>query len=132
VAKHLRAAGFEAFTVTMPGLADGSSRSLTLGDVQQSLMQDQSLDAQELLFELLVPHPGGYMLDALDVDTVTAVGIPASYILSEDDRALARPGPEFAARLELTPLLVPGSHESLLTHPAQIAQALIECVKSDR
>ncbi|MEU7145351.1 hypothetical protein ABZ942_38305 [Nocardia sp. NPDC046473] len=35
---------------------------------------------------------GAYFLEALDVPAVTTVGIPAAYILSEEDRVLARPG----------------------------------------
>src|SRR5439155_1857960 len=71
------------------------------------LLGDQPEQTQRLFFELLVPQPGGYFVDALDVPDVTTLGIPAAYVLSENDQALARPGTEFAARLGLTPVLVP-------------------------
>jgi pimeloyl-ACP methyl ester carboxylesterase len=90
------------------------------------LMQDQPEQTQDLFFELLSPQPGGYFLDALDVPDVRSLGIPATYLLSEDDRALARPGTVFAARLGLTPVIVPGSHESMLTHPDALTKAILE------
>jgi hypothetical protein len=76
-------------------------------------------------FELLVRQPGGYFLDPLDVDDVTTLGVSAEYILSEDDRVLARPGAEFASRIGLTSVLVPGGHESMLTRPDEVAEALL-------
>ena len=82
--------------------------------------------AQDLFFELLLPQPGGYFTDPLDVGDVTTLGVPAGYVLSEDDRALARPGAEFAARIGLTPLMVPGGHESMLTRPDEVTAALLK------
>lgn len=73
-------------------------------------MPEADEQARDLFFELLVQLPGGYFLDPLDVDDVTTLGVPAGYVLSEDDRALARPGAEFASRIGLTPVLVPGGH----------------------
>jgi pimeloyl-ACP methyl ester carboxylesterase len=93
--------------------------------VQQMFMQGVAEEAQRMLTELLTPHPGGYFLDALDVPQVTELGIPILYVLAEHDRALARPGAECAARLGLTPVLVPGTHESLLTHPDEVAEAIL-------
>ena len=52
--------------------------------------------------------------------------VPAGYILSEDDRALARPGTEFAARIGLTPVMVPGGHDSMLTRPDEVTEALLK------
>jgi pimeloyl-ACP methyl ester carboxylesterase len=91
-----------------------------------TLMPDANKQAQDLLFELLVPQPGGYFLDPIDVGDVTALGVPAGYVLSEDDQALARPGTEFAARIGLTPLMVPGGHLSMLTRPDEVAKALLK------
>ncbi|MBE1489646.1 alpha/beta fold hydrolase [Plantactinospora soyae] len=97
----------------------------TLEFVQQIFMQDVAEDAQRLLAELLVPHPGAYFLDALDVPDVTTLGIPTRYLLGEHDHALPRPGAEFAARLGVEPVLVPGTHEGLLTHPDAVADAIL-------
>lgn len=81
---------------------------------------------RDLFFELLVPQPGGYFTDPIDVGDVTSLGVPAGYVLSEDDRALARPGTEFAARIGLTPVMVPGGHESMLTRPDEVTTALLK------
>ena len=91
------------------------------------LLPGQSEQVHQLVFELLQPHPGGYFLDALDVSDVTTIGMKAIYILSEDEGGvLARPGAEFAARLGLTPVIVPGGHDSMLTHPDELAEALLK------
>jgi len=89
-------------------------------------MPEADKGAQDLFFELLVPQPGGYFLDPINVGDVTTLGVPADYILSEDDRALARPGTEFAARIGLTPVMVSGGHQSMLTRPDEVAKALLE------
>jgi pimeloyl-ACP methyl ester carboxylesterase len=97
----------------------------TLEFVRRLFMQDVAEDAQRLLAELLTPQPCGYFLDALDVPDMVTLGIPTQYILSEDDHALPRPGPEFAGRLGLEPVMVPGSHEGMLTHPDAVAEAIL-------
>lgn len=90
------------------------------------LLPGLSDDAHQLLFELLQPQPGAYFLDALDVPDVVSIGLRAAYVLSEDDGGvLARPGQEFAARLGLTPVMVPGGHDAMLTHPDELAAALL-------
>jgi pimeloyl-ACP methyl ester carboxylesterase len=110
------------------GLIDASPTraiSPTLQFVQGIFMQDVDEGTQRLVADLLTPQPGAYFLDALDVPTVAELGIPALYVLGEDDRALPRPGAEFAARLGLEPVMVPGTHEGLLTHPDEVAQAIL-------
>jgi len=91
------------------------------------LVPDLPEAAQRLFYELLVPQPGAYFLEALDVDDVTTLGLPVAYVLSENDLALARPGEELAARIGLTPLMVPGGHQSMLTRPDEVAEALLKC-----
>ena len=108
--------------------AIAASRDGTIGLVRGQvpmLMPEADEQARDLFFELLVPQPGGYFLDPLEVDDVTTLGVPAGYVLSEDDRALARPGAEFASRIGLTPVLVSGGHESMLTRPDEVARALL-------
>lgn len=79
----------------------------------------------DLLFELLEPVPGRYYTDALDLPDLTTLGIELTYLLSENDQVLARPGTEFAARIGLSPIIVPGGHDGMLTHPDAIAEALL-------
>ena len=98
---------------------------LPLEAVQAGLMPGEPAALQELVFALALPQPGGYMIDALDLPAVTEIGLRAAYLLGADDRSLARPGAEFAARLGLSPVIVPGGHMALLTRPADIAAALI-------
>ncbi len=91
----------------------------------QGLMPGQPEALQRLVFDQLVPQPGGYMLDAQDLPGVDTLGVPITYVLAENDTALAAPGAELAARVGVQPILVPGSHEALLTHPDDVFKALL-------
>ncbi len=88
-------------------------------------MQGEPPELQQLVFALAVPQPGGYMVDAVDVPPVTDIGFSAAYVLGVHDVALARPGAEFAARIGVEPIMVPGSHMGLLTRPQELADALL-------
>jgi len=98
---------------------------LPLDALRMGLMQDESVELQQLVFALTLPQPGGYMVDVLDVPAVTTIGLDAAYVLGVDDISLARPGAEFAARLGVEPLMVPGSHMAMLSHPESVADAFI-------
>jgi pimeloyl-ACP methyl ester carboxylesterase len=108
-------------------IATSANQTMTapLELVQQMLLQDAAEEVQRLLAELLTPQPGTYFTDALDVATVAELGIPCRYLLGEKDRALFRPGAEFAARIGLKPIMVPGTHQCLLTHPDEVASAIV-------
>lgn len=92
---------------------------------QESLMQDEPERAQRIVFDQLLPQPGGYMLDESQAPEVSALGLPVAYLLGQQDQGLPRPGAEFAAELGVEPTLVPGTHENLLTHPDQVTKALL-------
>jgi pimeloyl-ACP methyl ester carboxylesterase len=96
-----------------------------LDAVQGVLMPGDPAPLQELVSQLLLPQPGGYMTDSLDLPPVTKIGLDAAYVLCADDIALARPGAEFAARLGVDPLVIPGNHMTMLTQPAVVADALL-------
>ncbi len=98
---------------------------LPLDALRMGLMQDESVELQQLVFALTLPQPGGYMVDVLDVPAVTTIGLDAAYVLGVDDISLARPGAEFAARLGVEPLMVPGSHMAMLSHLESVADAFI-------
>ena len=98
---------------------------LGLDAVQGVLMPGDPAPLQELVSQLVLPQPGGYMTGSLDLPPVTKIGLDAAYLLCADDIALARPGAEFAARLGVDPLVVPGNHMTMLTHPAIVADSLI-------
>ncbi|GAB7052308.1 alpha/beta fold hydrolase [Catenuloplanes indicus] len=103
--------------------SSGGTVPIDLGSVQTVLLPGEPEPVQRLVAELLVPHPGAYFLDTLDEATLR---VPARYVLAEDDIALAKPGAEFAARLGVEPVLVPGGHEALLTHPDEVAAAILK------
>jgi hypothetical protein len=96
-----------------------------LDAVQGVLMPGDPALLQELVSQLLLPQPGGYMTGCLDLPPVTKIGLEAAYVLCADDIALARPGAEFAARLGVDPLVIPGNHMTMLTQPAIVADALL-------
>jgi pimeloyl-ACP methyl ester carboxylesterase len=102
--------------------------SVDFDSFRAALMQDEPEELQRLVYDQLVPQPGGYMLDSPDAggEAIRALGIPVTYLLAEHDRALAAPGAELAARAGATPVIVPGTHESLLTHPDDVAKALVQ------
>ena len=102
--------------------------SIPLEAIRGGLMPDEPAALQELVYGLTLPQPGGYMVDALDVPAVTEAGLPAAYLLGSEDISLARPGDEFAARLGISPVMVPGSHMAMLSKPAAIAAALMSVV----
>ena len=89
------------------------------------LMQDEPAELQRLVFDQLTPQPSGYVLESLDVDGVQTLGVPITYLLAERDISLAAPGAELAARLDVKPIMVPGTHEAMLTHPDELAEALL-------
>jgi hypothetical protein len=88
-------------------------------------MQGDPAPLQELVSQMLLPQPGGYMTGSLDLPPVTKIGLDAAYVLCADDISLARPGTEFAARLGVDPLVLPGNHMAMLTRPAIVADALV-------
>jgi pimeloyl-ACP methyl ester carboxylesterase len=96
-----------------------------LDAVQGVLMPGDPASLQELVSQLLLPQLGGYMTGSLNLPPVTKIGLDAAYVQCADDIALARPGAEFAARLGVDPLVVPGNHMTMLTRRAVVADALI-------
>lgn len=90
-----------------------------------AMMPDEPEALQRFVHRLLVPTPGRYLLDALDVPPVIETGIAVTCVLSRDDVAFALPGQEFADRAGVEPVLVPGGHEALLTHPDEVAAAIL-------
>lgn len=92
--------------------------------VEQQLMQGLAPELQRLVADLMSPQPGGYFLGALDIDAA-ALGIPTAYITGDSDLAMPQPGPAFAGRLGVKPIVVPGPHSGMLTHPDEVAHAIL-------
>ena len=115
-------------TAWMRATADASPDGtipLDFASFSTRLMQDEPAELQRLVFDQLTPQPSGFVLDSLDVDGLATLGVPITYLLAQDDIALAAPGAELAARLGVEPIMVPGTHEAMLTHPDEIASALL-------
>lgn len=106
------------------GSPDGTA-ALPFEVFGQVMMQDAPEPAQRIVFDQLLPQPGSYMSDPLDAPEVVTTGVPVAYVLARDDIALPLPGAEFAARLGVEPILVPGTHEAALTHPDDVTTALL-------
>jgi pimeloyl-ACP methyl ester carboxylesterase len=102
-----------------------ASWSLGIDFVKYGLMQGQPEQLQQLVTDLLTPMPRNYLMKPFDIPDVTSLDVDLAYLLGEDDIALPRPGAEFAARIGLEPTMVPGTHNSLLTHPDEVAAAVI-------
>lgn len=84
-----------------------------------------------MVYPLLERQPFHTMNEALDLDEWERLRLPSAYVLSKDDLALP-PGefawaPRFPERLPGAPVIyTPGSHESQLTQPEALAEALIQ------
>lgn len=108
-------------------LIDGSpfgAIAPSLEYVEQLLMHGVAPELQRLVADLMAPQPGGYFLGALDIDAAS-LGIPTAYVTGDRDQAMPQSGPEFAARLGVKPIVVPGTHHGLLTHPDEVATAIL-------
>jgi pimeloyl-ACP methyl ester carboxylesterase len=98
----------------------------TLEYLERELMQGVCADLQRVVADLLTLQPGGYFLGSLDIHPLD-LGIPMVYITGDDDLAMPRPAAESAARIGVQPVVVAGPHNGLLTHPDEVAQAILAC-----
>lgn len=85
-------------------------------------------DASEDVQRLLVPQPMQYFTTAVEPIDPERLGVPATYLLGEDDIGL----PEgeygwkrFADRLGVTPVKAAGSHEACFTRPRELAESFL-------
>jgi pimeloyl-ACP methyl ester carboxylesterase len=118
----------ELFTALAAASGDHSV-SLPFEVWQTAFAQDAAEPIQRLIHDLLVPQPMQYFSEPVRPLDPQAASLPVGYVLSTEDVALP-PGeygwaPRFPARLGVTPVETPGSHESCFTRPAELAQALL-------
>jgi pimeloyl-ACP methyl ester carboxylesterase len=97
----------------------------------QAFMNDASSEAAALVHSTLRGQPFRTFTDEpVGGEAYRHLGIPFEYVFSSEDLAL--PAGEFAwvprmpDRCNTVPRLVPGSHESMLTRPAELARGLLE------
>lgn len=111
----------------LAGASSDNSVAMPLEVWRGGFMQDAGEEAQEVVHALMVPQPYATFTDA--VGEVDHEGVPTSYVTSPDDVALP-PGdfawtPRFPDRLPGTRVVATtGSHESLFTAPAALAEAI--------
>jgi pimeloyl-ACP methyl ester carboxylesterase len=96
---------------------------------QSAFMNDAGEEAQRITHALMVPQPYQYFTETVEPIVPQTLGVPAAYVLSEQDIALP-PGEygwaRFADRLGVMPQSAPGSHEACFTQPAALAEALLK------
>jgi pimeloyl-ACP methyl ester carboxylesterase len=96
----------------------------------ESFMADAGAEAAALVASTLRAQPfRTFSDDAVDGEKYRRLGIPLEYVLSTEDIALP-PGefawaPRMPDRCGVSPTLLPGSHESMFTRPAELSKALL-------
>ena len=111
------------------GASADNTVALPLEVFQGAFMDDADPAAAAAVHSVLRPQPFRTFTDPPADEAFRSLGIPLHYVLSADDVALP-PGEygwgRFAERIKAVPVSVPGSHESMFTRPAELADALIQ------
>jgi hypothetical protein len=97
---------------------------------QGAFMGDANPAAAAVIHSVLRPQPFRTFTDPpVGGEAYRNLGLPLHYVLSAADVALP-PGEygwdRFAERIKVSPVSVPGSHESMFTRPVELADALIQ------
>jgi pimeloyl-ACP methyl ester carboxylesterase len=94
---------------------------------RDGLLNDVSAEEAERWLGQVVPCPDGWMSEALSLPTFAAATIPTSYVFLDDDRSVPRETFEQCAARLRAPVTTtcPGSHEAMLSRPAELADALL-------
>ncbi len=113
--------------------AGSTDNTITLPDelLRQAFANTADDHALARIRTMLVPEPHAPVFETLSLPTFTSLQIPAAYISCRDDRSLP-PGtlhPGQSSRLADPELIeIEGDHESLLTAPARLADALLQAL----
>jgi pimeloyl-ACP methyl ester carboxylesterase len=97
---------------------------------QSAFMTDADPATAAIVHAVLRPQPFATFTDLpVNGEAYRELGVPLHYVLSVDDVALP-PGEygwdRFAERIKATPVRVPGSHESMFTHPGELANGILQ------
>jgi pimeloyl-ACP methyl ester carboxylesterase len=110
----------------LAGASADKTIALPLEVFQGAFMGDADPAAAAAVHSVLRPQPYRTFTDPPADEAYRNLGIPLHYVLSADDIALP-PGEygwdRFAERIKVSPVSVPGSHESMFTRPAELADA---------
>jgi pimeloyl-ACP methyl ester carboxylesterase len=88
------------------------------------LLPEAAPETQRMVANLLTPQPGRYFLDVPDFDAASP-NMAIVYLAGERDGAMPLSPAVFAARLGVEPIAVPGPHSGMLTHPDEVANAIL-------
>ncbi|MYW96172.1 alpha/beta hydrolase [Amycolatopsis rubida] len=117
----------ELFT-TLARESGTNSVSLPFELWRDAFIQDAAELVQRLTHGLLVPQPMQYNTTAVRELEPDRLGIAAAYLLGAEDLTMPEGDAgwrRFAARLGVSPTVIPGSHELFFTQPGALAQALL-------
>ena len=117
----------------LAGASEDNTVALPLEVFQGAFMGDADPAAAAVVHSALRPQPFRTFTDPPADEAYRGLGLPLHYVLSDADVALP-PGEygwdRFAERIKVTPVTVPGSHESMFTRPAELAGALAQAATS--
>lgn len=114
----------------LAGASEDDTVTLPLPVFQQAFMADATAETSAVVHSVLRGQPYRTFTDEpVDGEKYRGLGIPLDYLLSSEDVALP-PGdfawaPRFPDRIGATPAMVPGSHESMFTRPADLADGIL-------
>lgn len=120
---------YQGLFAQLAGASADNVVALPVEVFQGAFMGDADPAAAAAVHSVLRPQPyQTFTDDPVGGEEYRDLGIPLDYVLSSDDVALP-PGEygwdRFAERIKVTPVTVPGSHESMFTRPAELADGLI-------
>jgi len=111
---------------SLAGSSQDNTVAMPLKVFQGAFMGDADPAAAAAVHSVLRPQPFRTFTDPPADEAYQSLGIPVHYVLSSEDVALP-PGEfgwdRFAERIKVSPVRVPGSHESMFTRPAELADA---------
>ncbi|WP_326566189.1 alpha/beta hydrolase [Amycolatopsis rhabdoformis] len=95
-----------------------------------SFMQDAEEDTLAAVAARLVPTPFGWFTEPVRLTGFFGAPVPSSYVYLLDDQAVPQSVYQAAAARLADPRVVEcaGSHEAMLTHPAELAEALVKAI----
>jgi pimeloyl-ACP methyl ester carboxylesterase len=100
---------------------------------REAFIQDASKDLQDFVVSALAPQPLAPLADPVPMKEFYKLDIPTSYVICEDDVALAPQimwHPHFSSRLKNpTTRSIKSGHEVMFTKPVECARALHELAR---
>lgn len=121
---------YQSIFTQLAEASDDNTVSMPMEVFQQGFMNDATPEAAAVVHSLLRAQPFRTFTDEpVDGAKYRELGIPLEYVYSTEDVALP-PGeyaltPRFPERIGASVVNVPGSHESMFTRPAELADGIL-------